>query len=507
MDILNKIHNYAKCAPGRRAIVSGDVSLTYKQLEEYSDHLAGYLYHTYGEGTAPIVVYGHKQPAMLVCFLACVKAGRAYCPVDISVPLSRTTSIIEAAKPPVILCVSPLDCPEGYPVAGADALDDICQSFPAACPDDCRVSGDDSFYIIFTSGSTGTPKGVQISCDCLNHFLDWACDLGISREEKCGTTFLNQAPFSFDLSVMDVYTCLACGGTLWTLAKEIQSDYRRMFDVMRASQAKVWVSTPSFADICLADKTFCSELLPQLGVFLFCGETLTNHTALALLERFPGSLVVNTYGPTESTVALTNVTVTKDLAQSTSPLPVGRVKPGSSIEIWDAGGHPVPDGTQGEIVLLGDTVSTGYLGRPDLTARSFFDGSQAGNKVRGYHSGDKGYLKDGMLYYCGRIDLQIKLHGYRIEIEDIESNLMKLPDIKQAAVTPNLKDGKVKSLTAYVVCGCEVANPRETAAALKCQLKTYVPDYMVPKKFVFLPKLPMTANGKCDRKKLEEISL
>lgn len=502
MDILDQIHYYAETAPERRAIVSEDASITYKQLDEYSDRLAGYLYRTYGEGTAPVVVYGHKQPAMPVCFLACAKAGRAYCPVDISVPLPRTLSIIETAKPPVILSVSPLDCPGDVPVIGTDELNKICRTTQDACPKDIRVHGEDSFYIIFTSGSTGTPKGVQISCDCLNHFLDWACDLGTPREDKCGASFLNQAPFSFDLSVMDLYTCLACGGTLWTLTKEIQTNYRDMFAVMKASQAKVWVSTPSFADICLADKSFCSAMLPELAVFLFCGETLTNHTASALLERFPGTLVVNTYGPTESTVALTHVTVTEDLARNTSPLPVGTAKPGSMIEIWDAGGQPLPDGIQGEIVILGDTVSTGYLGSPDLTARSFFVHPHSG--VRGYHSGDKGYLKDGMLYYCGRIDLQIKLHGYRIELEDVESNLMKLPEIKQAAVTPNLKDGKISSLTAHVVCTCEVENPRETAKALKQQLKAYVPDYMVPKKFVFLPNLPMTANGKCDRKKLEE---
>lgn len=244
--------------------------------------------------------------------------------------------------------------------------------------------------------------------------------------------FLNQAPFSFDLSVMDVYTCIACGGTLYTLEKEVQSDYRRMFDIMKGSGIKVWVSPPSFADICLADKAFSQELLPNLLTFLFCGETLTNKTALQLLERFPKASVINTYGPTESTVALTNIKVDKGMAETVSPLPVGKVKQGSFIEIWDAG-----------------------------------------------------YLKDGLLYYNGRIDLQIKLHGYRIELEDIEQNILKIKDVEQAVVTPNHKDGKVSSLTAHLVYRGDISDNRAAAKRLKEQIKDYLPDYMVPKKICF----------------------
>lgn len=505
MDILTQIKYHAEHSPDRMAVVSENETLTYEQLDTYSDRLAGHLYHIYGEGEAPVVVYGHKQPDMLVCFLACVKAGRAYCPVDISVPLSRTHSIIEASGAVAVLSVSPLDGVEKYSVVQADELKQIISTDQKACPKDSRVSGLDTFYIIFTSGSTGTPKGVQIPCECLNHFLDWACDLGLPREEKYGASFLNQAPFSFDLSVMDLYTCLACGGTLWTLSKEVQSDYRKMFSVMSKSHAKVWVSTPSFADVCLADKSFNSNLLPELGTFLFCGETLTNRTALALLERFPAASVINTYGPTESTVALTDVTITNELAQTVSPLPVGRTKPGSYIEIWDEAGNIVPEGTIGEIVILGDTVSTGYLGAPELTARSFFETKRDGTLIRGYHSGDSGYLKDQMLYFGGRIDLQIKLHGYRIEVEDIEQNLLKLAGVRQTAVIPNIKDDKVKSLTAYLAC--DLPDTKETTRSLKEALKEHLPDYMIPKKFVYLEHLPMTANGKCDRKKLREIIL
>lgn len=504
MDILNQLREYASQIPGRPAVVSEQETLTYEQLNLYSDALAAYIVSKYGESKEPIVVYGHKNVFMIVCFLACVKAGRAYCPIDVSVPEERTLSIIELAGPPVVLVPEV----EGqvntdYPVMGIEEIRTVCQNSGPVNVEPYCVKGDDIFYIIFTSGSSGVPKGVKITADCLNHFLSWAVDLGISADEKAGSVFLNQAPFSFDLSVMDLYTCLACGGTLWVMTKEVQSDYQKMFDLMRRSQVKVWVSTPSFADICLADHQFSEQMLPDLEVFLFCGETLTNRTAIQLKERFPYAVVMNTYGPTESTVALTEVRVSRELAEHENPLPVGSVKPGSFIEIWDEQGNVMEDGTQGEIILMGDTVSTGYYKREDLTRAAFFTCERGEGRLRGYHTGDAGYLKDGMLYYCGRIDRQIKLHGYRIELDDIEQNILKVEDVQNAVVTVNERDGKVTGLTAHVVYGREISDSRSAARDFKEQMRRFLPEYMIPKKIRFLDYIPMTANGKADRKALQ----
>lgn len=257
--------------------------------------------------------------------------------------------------------------------------------------------------------------------------------------------------------------------------------------------------------MCLSEKSFSEELLPKLQVFLFCGETLGNRTVQKLQERFPKAAVVNTYGPTESTVAVTDVLVTPQMARETEPLPVGRAKPGTRIEIRDEAGTVLPDGEKGEIIILGDTVSTGYYRQEELTKKAFFEQAEGAGVIRGYHTGDKGYLEDGMLFYCGRIDLQIKLHGYRIELEDIENNIRRIPGIEHAVVLPNLRDDKVKSLTAYVVERELPKTEREEMARLKQELLQFVPDYMVPKKFVFLEQMPMTNNGKADRKKLAEL--
>lgn len=529
MNILQRISDYARSCPDKIAVSNGSLKLSYRELWDYSDRLAAWLLaqdtENIADEKAPVAVYGHKHPWMLACFLACVKSGRAYCPVDVSVPDARVELILQALPSGVVLATEKLRAATGSKQkvcleklkeifdADGEALfqhsgEPCRESATRRNPDEGGwVSGDETYYIIFTSGSTGTPKGVKISADCLNHYLDWSVGLGSSPEQKRGQVFLNQAPFSFDLSVMDLYTSLASGGTLYCLEKSVQSDYRMLMDGLQRSEANVWVSTPSFAEMCLSEHGFCEKLMPRLQVFLFCGEMLGNRTVRKLHERFPEAKIVNTYGPTESTVAVTDVLVTPELEQQENPLPVGRSKPGTKIEIWDADGKQLADGEKGEIVIIGNTVSTGYYGQPELTEKAFFVCKETGQMqqstaFRGYHTGDKGYLKDGMLYYCGRIDLQIKLHGYRIELEDIENNIRKLPQIEHVVVLPNDRGGKVKSLTAYVVERHYPQDEREETEKLKTQLLQFLPEYMVPKKFVFLEQMPMTSNGKADRKLL-----
>lgn len=462
MEILRRIREHAAAYGGRAAYEYKGESLSYEELDLYSDRLAAWLDDRFGPGKEPLVVYGHKALLMPVCFLACVKAGRAYCPVDLSVPQNRVRMIVELVDGPAVLAAEPgIEREEaGVPKEGAGGalitageLAEIARSYPRRIEPERWVSPEDTFYIIFTSGSTGVPKGVQIPYGCLNRYLEWAVELGSTEQEKMGKVFLNQAPFSFDLSVMDLYICLACAGTLKPLDKRTQNDFSKLLERFRTSGAAVWVSTPSFADVCLADPNFGRELLPKLELFLFCGERLGNRTASRLLERFPGARVINTYGPTESTVCMTEVEITEELCKKEIPLPVGRVRKGSEVRIEKADKTPAADGERGEILILGDTVSSGYFKRPEQTARAFFEETTDRGVRRGYRTGDEGYLKDGMLYYCGRLDLQVKMHGYRIELGDIENNLMKLPGIRQAVVVPRVQDEKIRSLAAFISLG------------------------------------------------------
>ena len=537
MNILKTIREHSEITPDRIAVRTGNDQLTYRELWELSDRLADWLLANHPSPREPVPVYGHKSPLMIVCFLGCVKAGCAYCPIDTSVPSQRVEAILQSLTSELVLAVEPLhmdSCAKAVANVRVDrhrlklSFDDrytvpdawqkeaevpaqsaVCTKQTAenveVSEDSSWVFGSSTFYIIFTSGSTGTPKGVQISADCLNHFLEWSITF-VKIPDGMPPVFLNQAPFSFDLSVMDLYTCLAVGGTLICLTKTVQTDYALLMEAFGASQASVWVSTPSFADMCLSEQRFCEKLLPRLRTFLFCGETLANRTVRKLQERFLNAEIYNTYGPTESTVAVTQVLVTPELNTEKTPLPVGCPRPGTLLEIVDENQNLLPEGEKGEIIILGDTVSTGYYHAPELTQKAFFKKPAPENStvLRGYRTGDRGYLKDGMLYYCGRIDLQIKLHGYRIELEDIENNLRKIPGIFHAVVLCNYRNGKVSSLTAFVEVKEIPADKKAASAGLRKKLAAFLPDYMIPKKINFLEQMPMTRNGKADRRLLEE---
>ena len=537
MDILNQIRENADAFSDRPAIISENGSVTWRGLYDGSRRLAERINNMCAPGSrAPLVVCGHKSPYMIMSMLACAYAGHAYCPVDISMPAERVADIIDAVSPEIVLAAeeSALDLlpqdggfflmPPRMITETADGITDPQQGYELIRP----VSGEETFYIIFTSGSTGKPKGVEITADNLNNYLDWILDVGADRSSKFGRVFINQAPFSFDLSVMDLYQCLACCGTLWTLSYDTIKNYSKLIYSLGRSSAHVWVSTPSFADICLADPTFRCDLMPCLSVFLFCGETLAVNTVRRLHERFPDAVIVNTYGPTESTVAVTDVVVTHEMCVDGGALPVGRAKPGTVVYVEAAGGagsregacssadygaarsvdHTSGDGVSGsgvtgEIIIAGNTVAKGYFNMPEKTSESFFETEINGRRMRAYRTGDLGYISDdGMLHYCGRMDNQIKLHGYRIETEDIESNLTALDGISKAAVIPSEKDGKIKSLTAYIICENDSGSSPD-AHSVKEKLRMRLPDYMIPKKIIFVHELPLTPNGKVDRKALK----
>jgi D-alanine--poly(phosphoribitol) ligase subunit 1 len=263
------------------------------------------------------------------------------------------------------------------------------------------------------------------------------------------------------------------------------------------------VSTPSFARLCLAERSFDESMLPALRRFLFCGETLPPDLAASLLDRFPGAEVWNTYGPTEATCATTSVRVDRALLAREGPLPVGRTKPGTKILVVGEEGIPAPAGSRGEIVIAGPNVSVGYLGRPDSSAQAFFelDG------VRAYRTGDQGRFEGDMLFFEGRADDQVKLHGYRVELGDVEANLRALSRVREAVVVPVLKDGVPDSLAAFVVLegGAFGESPAQVTSALRAELRDRLPVYMLPRRVELVDALPTNLNGKTDRRRLAEM--
>ncbi|TMB21733.1 MAG: D-alanine--poly(phosphoribitol) ligase [Deltaproteobacteria bacterium] len=503
----------AAAVPGRPAVLGPDGALTHAEVLERARRLASRL----AARRSPVLVYGQKQPAVLLGFLAALRLGRPYVPVDSSLPPGRVARMLAAVgaedavlaedpPPPLArelaargIATIRLD-PLG---AGLERLPETIGGVDPPPPDPEAAA-----YILFTSGSTGVPKGVAVSHAALAHFTSWL--LASHAFVPGGETFLNQAPFSFDLSVMDVYGALLTGGTLFALTREEIADPRRLFRRLDGAPLTTWVSTPSFARFCLAEARFARPMLPALRRFLFCGEALSPGLARALLARFPGVEVWNMYGPTETTVAVTAVRIGAALAAAEGPLPVGHAAPG--IEIWiadpDARSRRAPDGARGEIVIAGPQVAGGYLNDaasdpPDGPFFTLPDGRRA------YRTGDLGWIdpRDGALFCAGRLDHQIKLRGYRIEIEEIETHLRAVPGVADAAVVPIERDGQPDHLVALVVVTPTLSSAgRALTNHVRAALAESLPEYAVPRLVRATPALPLTARGKLDRRAVREIA-
>ncbi len=486
MDLLEQIRWWARRHPQRVAHRSAGREITYADLIAGMDAIAALVRTELQADGSPVVVVGHKEPEMLMGFLGSACAGHAYIPLDTSLPAKRLEQIVASSGAKLVL-------------TPPRVRDNVERWSGATPPLACAASAEAACYIMFTSGSTGTPKGVTITHQNLSSFLDW-----MRREQVFhpgAETFLNQAPFSFDLSVMDTYLSLTTGGTLVSVtAPEIETP-RLLFETLRSSGITTWVSTPSFARWCLAEQSYDPRMLPRLRRFLFCGETLPVGLATQLLERFPEAVIWNTYGPTEATVATTSIRLDASLLSRYATLPVGRPRPGTRIVLMDPDGQCLSgEGAHGEIVIAGPNVSAGYLHRADLTAARFFDLGE----LRAYRTGDVGHFEDGLLFFDGRVDDQIKLNGYRIELGDVESNLRALPGVREAIVIPVERDGRVESLVAFVAVAAVAPDETEfqTTQRLRRALFERLPAYMVPRTLRLVERWPLTANGKVDRRAL-----
>lgn len=468
----------------KTAYYCGQSRLAYGELWEKATNLAVFLKST---GSGPVVVYGHKSPYMLISFLACLISGRAYVPCDTAMPAFRIEFIVAATKANLLLASEPYES-KNITVIGSEMLRQLCNT-KKACPiatDDNRTA-----YIIFTSGSTGTPKGVPISVHNLGHFIQWVTGIPAVAAMQNGVVF-NQAAFSFDLSVADIYIALVLGHTLFACTQHEQQDLALLFQRLQCSGSTLLVCTPTFLQLCLSDAAFGRALLPKLQAVFLCGEVLPAQTAQKLLGRFAGIALINAYGPTEATCAVAAVQITEAMLSGPA-LPAGEIQC-AAVRITIMGGETaLPAGAYGEIVLQGDSVSNGYLG---ADSPAFM-----GNNT--YSTGDIGKIENGYLYCRGRIDEQIKYKGYRVEPREIEACMNDMKGVAGAVVLPIAGRGnKILMLAAFAQKTQDI-----TAAGVKMQLAQRLPPYMVPKTILLLDQMPMNANGKCNKKALKEMLL
>ena len=502
-DMIEAIEHFAQVQPDFPVYdILGQVH-TYGDLKKDSDSLAAQIDRLGLPDKSPVVVFGGQEYEMLATFVALTKSGHAYIPIDSHSALERVAAIVEVAEPSLIIAINDFPLADvATPIFSAEQVQTAFRegaSYELSHP----VQGDDNYYIIFTSGTTGKPKGVQISHNNLLSFTNWMItDKEFETPER--PQMLAQPPYSFDLSVMYWAPTLALGGTLFALPSAVTQDFKQLFETILSLPIAIWTSTPSFADMALLSDDFNSQKLPQLTHFYFDGEELTVKTAQKLRDRFPQARIINAYGPTEATVALSAVAVTDEMLQNCKRLPIGYTKADSPTFVIDEEGQKVPNGQQGEIIVCGPAVSKGYLNNPEKTAEAFFEFEG----LPAYHTGDVGSMTDeGLLLYGGRMDFQIKFNGFRIELEDVSQNLNKSKYVESAVAVPRYnKDHKVQNLLAYVILKDGVAEQFEReidiTKAIKEDLQDIMMSYMMPSKFLYRETLPLTPNGKIDIKGL-----
>ena len=502
-DMIDAIEHFAQVQPDFPVYdILGQVH-TYGDLKKDSDSLAAQIDRLGLPDKSPVVVFGGQEYEMLATFVALTKSGHAYIPIDSHSALERVAAIVEVAEPSLIIAINDFPLADvAAPIFSAEQVQTAFRegaSYELSHP----VQGDDNYYIIFTSGTTGKPKGVQISHNNLLSFTNWMItDKEFATPER--PQMLAQPPYSFDLSVMYWAPTLALGGTLFALPSAVTQDFKQLFETILSLPIAIWTSTPSFADMALLSDDFNSQKLPQLTHFYFDGEELTVKTAQKLRDRFPQARIINAYGPTEATVALSAVAVTDEMLQNCKRLPIGYTKADSPTFVIDEEGQKVPNGQQGEIIVCGPAVSKGYLNNPEKTAEAFFEFEG----LPAYHTGDVGSMTDeGLLLYGGRMDFQIKFNGFRIELEDVSQNLNKSKYVESAVAVPRYnKDHKVQNLLAYVILKDGVAEQFEReidiTKAIKEDLQDIMMSYMMPSKFLYRETLPLTPNGKIDIKGL-----
>lgn len=474
--------------PDAVAICAGARELNYRELDERSSQMARYL-RSMGAGPETLVGIAMPRTELLVVgLLAILKAGAAYVPLDPTYPLERLSWIIEDSGMPLLLTTAEArDClpPDLGRAAIVDA-DDSSISRHGPEPFLSSASSGNLAYVIYTSGSTGKPKGVMVENRNVVNFFT-----GMDRALGCEPgIWLAVTSISFDISVLEL---------LWTLTRGFAVVIYRgqgtsaIVDQILQHQVTHLQMTPSLARMLALDpRAFAA--LGLLRQILLGGEALPATLIVRLRQVFHGE-IHNMYGPTETTIWST----TGKVAEADGIISIGRPIANTQVYILDAELRPVPVGSIGELFIGGDGVARGYWGRPDLTAERFVTVPSLSERLI-YRTGDLvRYLPDGRIEFLGRADYQIKLRGHRIEPGEIEAHLEQCPGIRQAVVVLREDREDDQRLVAYLVAE---ATADASAGTLRSVLARNLPEYMIPSSFVSLPTLPLTDNGKIDRRAL-----
>ncbi|MGD9488074.1 MAG: amino acid adenylation domain-containing protein [Calditrichaceae bacterium] len=486
----------ARRIPDQIALEIGAIRLSYKQLNEVSNQLAFYL-KDLGIGPDRLVgICMERSAEMIISILGILKSGGAYVPIDPSYPKERLAYILDDSNVPVLLTKSGFlrELPDFQgKIIALDSDKNVIQSNPTSNPS-VSVEPDHLAYMIYTSGSTGNPKGTMITHRGLTNYLNWCME---AYPLSKGRGSLVHSTIAFDATVTAVFTPILTGSTVTLLPdnSDLESLSKALTEYKNFNVIKI---TPAHLDL-LKHQIAPAEAAGITKAFVIGGENLTTDQIAFWQKNAPETLLFNEYGPTETVVGC--VVYEAREWNGSGSVPIGQAILNTRVYALDRYFNTVPTGARGELYIGGAGVARGYLNRPDLTAERFVPDPISGKSgERLYKTGDQvRYLKNGLMEFLGRTDDQIKIRGYRIEPAEIEACVNRHPSIVECVVISREDKPGKKQLAAYMVCG-EQQPP--SLSELRSFLEDMLPEYMIPAHFIHVDGIPLTANGKVDRKAL-----
>lgn len=478
---------------------------TYANLFSWVESL-GALLITKGIQRGDVIAIGNnKRPLSYALMLAALRLGVAYVNIDVASPLDRNLRILKVSEAAILFFDDSRYKSDMLILAEAhdcNVIELLLDTLPTVSQNDrdvqhslmLDVDGACIAYIMFTSGSTGVPKGVAITHQSLLHFIAWGqkC-FQISEQDN----FANLSPMYFDNSVFDFYVGLFSGASLSPIYREMLTTPYTLMAYVEEMGCSIWFSVPSLLIYLMTMKAITRTTLPLLRYIVFGGEGYPKAELKKLYDIFSNRAnLVNVYGPTECTCICSAYTLgDNDFLEVDGLPPLGKLNCNFDYKILD---DQEQEAKNGELCLIGPNIAAGYFNDPELTARSFVTLHEPRRFMkRMYKTGDLVAEKQGILHFIGRRDNQIKHMGYRIELEEIEHALVKLPQISQAAVIYQRTNSAYGKLLGFVA-SFDTINEE----ALLIELAKSLPDYMIPNRIVILQELPKNQNGKIDRQQL-----
>ncbi len=502
-SILGWLENTAETFPNKIAIYDENGSITYAEYRKQSQAIARNIIEFKNEKSislkSPVVVFLEKSKEVLVSFLAVAYSGGFYSPIDVEMPENRVNKILEVLQPELV--ITSRESKSKFEKMNYDGayviIEDVLPSEGDSAFVDNVVRGiidTDLLYVLFTSGSTGVPKGVSINHRSVIDYINWVTNTFDINE---GDSFGNQAPFYFDNSILDIYSCLKTGATLFIIPPKLFFQPVPLLQYIKDNDIDTIFWVPSALIVVAKLKAFRNvDLSSTLKRVLFCGEVMPNKQLNIWRNYLPKVQYANLYGPTEITDACTYYIVDREFSDD-EPLPIGIPMMNTDILVLNADNNLVRGDEIGELCVRGTSLSMGYYNNPDKTKEAFVQNplNKAVPEII-YRTGDLvKYNEFGELIFLSRKDFQIKHLGHRIELGEIETAASSLNEVNLCCC---LYDEKHQRIVLFIDADL-------SKEYVKNCIKSLVPEYMIPGKVVFIEKFPMNANGKIDRVKLKEL--